>query len=158
MPRVNGRSDNRKGHVTLLGDACHPTLPYQAQGAAMAVEDGAVLGMLLGSVASRSKDTTGTMATEVAAVLKLYEEIRKPYTSRNVSGAVRNGSIFHLEDGVAQWLRDKVLSISGLTKETDWSFIMSYRYRQMLGADVLQETERRLRELWGEANVHSHQN
>src|SRR4051794_33605696 len=37
-----------QGHTVLLGDACHPTLPYQAQGAAMAVEDGAVLGHLLG--------------------------------------------------------------------------------------------------------------
>ncbi|RJE21241.1 FAD binding domain protein [Aspergillus sclerotialis] len=30
-----------KNRTALLGDACHPTLPYQAQGAAMAVEDGA---------------------------------------------------------------------------------------------------------------------
>ena len=32
-----------RGRVTLLGDACHPTLPFMAQGAAMAIEDGAVL-------------------------------------------------------------------------------------------------------------------
>lgn len=31
-----------------MGDACHPTLPYRARGAAMAVEDGAVLARLLG--------------------------------------------------------------------------------------------------------------
>ena len=30
-----------RGRVTLLGDACHPTLPFMAQGAAMAIEDGA---------------------------------------------------------------------------------------------------------------------
>ena len=34
--------------VTLLGDAAHPTLPYLAQGAAMAIEDGAVLTRALG--------------------------------------------------------------------------------------------------------------
>lgn len=28
------------GNITLLGDACHPTLPFLAQGAAMAIEDG----------------------------------------------------------------------------------------------------------------------
>ena len=33
--------------VTLLGDACHPTLPFLAQGAMMAVEDAAVLAPLL---------------------------------------------------------------------------------------------------------------
>jgi salicylate hydroxylase len=32
-----------RGPVTLLGDACHPTLPFLAQGAAMAMEDGYML-------------------------------------------------------------------------------------------------------------------
>lgn len=32
------------GRVTLLGDACHPMLPFMAQGAGMAIEDGVVLG------------------------------------------------------------------------------------------------------------------
>ena len=34
--------------VTLLGDSAHPTLPYLAQGAVMAIEDGAVLARALG--------------------------------------------------------------------------------------------------------------
>ena len=32
-----------KRRVTLLGDACHPTLPFMAQGAAMAIEDSMVI-------------------------------------------------------------------------------------------------------------------
>src|SRR5262249_61577841 len=36
-----------KGAVTLLGDAAHPMLPYLAQGAAMAIEDAAVLAQRL---------------------------------------------------------------------------------------------------------------
>lgn len=124
----------------------------------MAVEDGAVLGILLGSMVSRSSSTqVGTNTPDIPAILKLYEEMRKPYTSRNVNGAVRNRSIFHMEDGILQWLRDKVLSVSGLTRETDWSYIMSFRYRQMLGEDVLHETGRRLQELLGETNAHNHQ-
>ena len=31
------------GRVTLLGDACHPTLPFLGQGAVMAIEDAYVL-------------------------------------------------------------------------------------------------------------------
>jgi salicylate hydroxylase len=36
-----------EGAVALMGDACHPTLPYVAQGAAQAVEDAAVLAAVL---------------------------------------------------------------------------------------------------------------
>src|ERR1700735_1958332 len=39
------------GNVTLLGDACHPMTPYMAQGAAMAIEDAAVLSRCLEGVA-----------------------------------------------------------------------------------------------------------
>ena len=35
------------GRVTLLGDACHPMLPFVAQGAAQAIEDGATLAAVL---------------------------------------------------------------------------------------------------------------
>ena len=35
------------GSVTLLGDACHPMLPFMAQGAAQAIEDGVTLAAVL---------------------------------------------------------------------------------------------------------------
>lgn len=60
------------GNVTLLGDACHPMTPYMAQGAAMAIEDGAVLARCLDGV-----DKDG-----VAEAFKRYELTRKPRTSR----------------------------------------------------------------------------
>jgi salicylate hydroxylase len=37
-------------NVALIGDACHPTLPHLAQGAAQAVEDAAVLGVVLSRI------------------------------------------------------------------------------------------------------------
>jgi 6-hydroxynicotinate 3-monooxygenase len=39
-----------EGRVVLLGDACHPTTPYMAQGAASAIEDAVVLTRCLGGV------------------------------------------------------------------------------------------------------------
>ena len=42
-----------EGNVTLLGDACHPMTPYMAQGAAMAIEDAAVLSRCLEGVDRR---------------------------------------------------------------------------------------------------------
>ena len=38
-----------KGRFSLLGDAAHPMLPFVAQGAAMAIEDGIVLASSLSS-------------------------------------------------------------------------------------------------------------
>jgi 6-hydroxynicotinate 3-monooxygenase len=60
------------GNVTLLGDACHPMTPYMAQGAAMAIEDAAVLSRCL-----KDADRDG-----VADALRRFEATRKPRTSR----------------------------------------------------------------------------
>ena len=46
-----------RGYVAVMGDACHSSLPYQGQGAAMALEDGAVLGVLLGALSTSSLDS-----------------------------------------------------------------------------------------------------
>ena len=42
------------GGVSLLGDACHPMLPFMAQGAGMAIEDGVVVARCLASVEERA--------------------------------------------------------------------------------------------------------
>jgi 6-hydroxynicotinate 3-monooxygenase len=61
-----------EGNVTLLGDACHPMTPYMAQGAAMSIEDAAILSRCLAGV-----DRDG-----VADAFKRFEATRKPRTSR----------------------------------------------------------------------------
>ncbi len=59
-------------NVTLLGDSCHPMTPYMAQGAAMAIEDAALLSRCLKGV-----DRDG-----VADAFCRFEATRKPRTSR----------------------------------------------------------------------------
>ena len=59
-------------NVTLLGDACHPMTPYMAQGAAMAIEDAAVL--------SRCLD--GVEREGVANAFRRFEATRKERTTR----------------------------------------------------------------------------
>ena len=56
----------------LLGDACHPMTPYMAQGAAMAIEDAAVL----------SRCLEGVERDGVADALRRYEATRKERTAR----------------------------------------------------------------------------
>ena len=75
-------------HTTLLGDACHPVLPFGFSGASMAIEDGVTLSTLL---------SPGMQATDIPGRLKLYEEIRRPRVSR-----VRETSLV-----VAQGLEDQ---------------------------------------------------
>lgn len=89
-----------EGRVTLLGDACHPTLPFMAQGAAMAIEDGAVLMTCL-----RRKDT-------IASNLQHYEQLRRPRTAGIQTGSRRNASVFHMT-GIKAWLRNRTASKAG---------------------------------------------
>jgi len=70
--------------VTLLGDSAHPTLPYLAQGAAMAIEDGAVLTRAL------------AMRHSIAEALDLYQRNRVDRTARIVEQSTANRALFHL--------------------------------------------------------------
>lgn len=72
-----------KGRVTLLGDACHPALPFLAQGACMAIEDGLVLARAL------------TSYDDPETALVKYEQARVERTSRMVLGAAANTKRFH---------------------------------------------------------------
>ncbi|EQB54277.1 hypothetical protein CGLO_05915 [Colletotrichum gloeosporioides Cg-14] len=129
-------SEWTKGPVALLGDACHPTLPYQAQGAAMASEDGAVLGKLLGLLhKSKLPDKQ-----YIPDVLKLYESLRKSRTTTNVQGAVSNRSTYHLPDGPQQQWRDACLAAANLYPvQTEFKIADEGYKTDMLGSDSVRE-------------------
>lgn len=71
-----------EGRIVLLGDACHPMKPHMAQGAAMAIEDGAML--------ARCLSETGL--SDYRTAFKLYENNRKDRASR--VQAVSNANTF----------------------------------------------------------------
>ncbi|MBP1845716.1 salicylate hydroxylase [Rhizobium petrolearium] len=73
-----------EGRTTLLGDACHPTLPFLAQGAGMAIEDGVVLARCLDA-----------FWPDYETALLRYEALRLERTSRVVTGSLENGRRFH---------------------------------------------------------------
>ncbi len=83
------------GRITLLGDACHPMLPFLAQGAAMAIEDAAVLARCVQA------------AADVEAGLRAYEGPRRRRTARLQRASRRNARIFHMR-GVQAWARDRI--------------------------------------------------
>lgn len=59
---------NDRSNFVMVGDSCHAMLPYLAQGANSALEDGAVLGLLLGRMQSKA---------QLPQALRLYERLRK---------------------------------------------------------------------------------
>ncbi|KAL4772949.1 hypothetical protein BDW60DRAFT_216166 [Aspergillus nidulans var. acristatus] len=131
-----------KGLVALLGDACHPTLPYQAQGAAMAVEDGFAIGKLLGLSHAHLATIVDEPPEYIPDLLKIYEGIRKVRTTRTVQAAVNNRKVFHIPDGIVQAVRDLVLGYAGVTSKSDWTWLFSGRMRRMLVHDLDGECER----------------
>ena len=84
------------GRVTLLGDAAHAMEPFQAQGAAQAVEDAYVLGACVGACAG-----------DVEAALRRYERIRMDRAAELQTQAREAGFEFFLEDGPEQRERDE---------------------------------------------------
>ena len=79
-----------EGRVTLLGDACHPMLPFLAQGAVMAIEDAWVLAH---SLASRSA---------VPDALRSYEATRRPRTTRVQQAARTQMGRYHQRTLIGQ--------------------------------------------------------
>ena len=100
------------GAVTLLGDAAHPMLPYLAQGAAMAIEDAAVLAQRL----AETRDNP-------AAAMRRYERQRRARTARAQRAARHHGTIYQL-GGPAASLRSLALAVGGawLLARYDWLY------------------------------------
>jgi salicylate hydroxylase len=100
------------GPVTLLGDAAHPTLPFLAQGAAMAIEDAAVL----------TAEITAN-PSDPAQALRAYETKRRGRATRVQRAARQTGRIYHR--GLDAFLRDMAMRLLGgerLLGRYDWIY------------------------------------
>jgi len=69
------------GRVSLLGDACHPMLPFMAQGAGMAIEDGVVVARCLAQA---------QQLADVAPALQRYASARQARTAEIQIGSRGN--------------------------------------------------------------------
>ncbi|EXJ85750.1 hypothetical protein A1O1_06118 [Capronia coronata CBS 617.96] len=96
--------------VALLGDSCHPTLPYLSQGAAAAFEDAACLSQGL-----RRRST-------IAAALSDYEAIRKPRASIIQAKSREHQELLHVEDGEFQRRRDMEMAMDRDSNPLFWGW------------------------------------
>lgn len=88
--------------VTMLGDAVHSTLPYMAQGAAMAIEDAGVLARAL------------ELDLPLAQQLRVYEQHRAPRTRRVVEESTEMGQLYQIDnaDAMRQAFHDRNIAKS----------------------------------------------
>jgi salicylate hydroxylase len=110
------------GRLALLGDACHPMLPFLAQGATMALEDAWVLAAEL--------DRTADPSVGLAA----YAAARRARATRVQRAAARNGRIFHLRPGLRGPAQAALAAASALAP--GW---LAGRFDWLYGADVTAE-------------------
>jgi len=100
--------------VALLGDACHPTLPFLAQGAVMALEDGVVLARCLEKY------------QDVKTALQRYEDARLVRDNRMVAGATDMVRHFHNPDyrdpEKADAYIDREWSAEAINARYEWLF------------------------------------
>ncbi|MCX5496938.1 FAD-dependent monooxygenase [Kaistia dalseonensis] len=103
----------QKGHAVLVGDAAHAMLPFLAQGAAMAIEDAAILVRCL----TRAN-------TDIEGALARYEVLRKPRVTRVWQTARQSGTIYHMSPLTAPF-RDATMKTLGgerLLGRYDWLY------------------------------------
>lgn len=100
---LNGRNELstwHKSRVVLLGDACHPMLPFMAQGAAMAIEDAYVLAKCLSRF-------------ELSDALFKYEQTRKPRATKVQQMSKANAGLYHMHGGALGKMKLKALQAAG---------------------------------------------
>ena len=90
------------GSLVLVGDAAHPTLPFLAQGANLALEDAWVL-------ADTLADAPG-----VSAALTTFQERRVDRVKRSIRAANANARNYHLRNPLMRFAAHNGLRMAGL--------------------------------------------
>ena len=89
-----------RGNIGIIGDAAHAMVPFQAQGAAMGIEDAATLGPLL------------VEHTEPESAFARYAALRQHRVARVANLSASNGRIFHMRWPLSV-ARDTVMRLQG---------------------------------------------
>lgn len=87
--------------MLVIGDAVHATLPYLAQGAAMAIEDASCLGFVLSKISSRD---------EIGEALAFFYDMRRERAHTIQRGSWTNRFFIHMNEGPQYDMREEVFA------------------------------------------------
>ena len=127
--------------MVLIGDACHPITPFAAQGAAMSVEDGAVLGKLLGLLQDSRRNSC---YLSIPQVLSFFEGLRKPRTTSVAQLSADCERLFQMHDENEIRQRNELVKMIDWESEDNkfpWLWGDTKFQHALLGADVLKQAE-----------------
>ena len=124
LPNIS-RWAHPSGKVVLIGDSCHPMLPYLAQGAAQSFEDAAALRQVL------------AQDVDLPTALKRYEQIRMPRASLVQAKTREHQYILHIPDGEEQKARDRQLQLNATENPIFWGYDERRKWLFSHDAEVL---------------------
>lgn len=129
---------SEKTNFVFIGDSAHSMLPYLAQGANSSLEDGAVLGYVLGAMQSKA---------QLPQALDMFQRLRKKRSEAIVKETFAQRWDFQMPDGLDQEARDELM-VSQLGKEIQGKYPIRHLcpvvQPWLYGYDAKRETEAEL--------------
>ena len=132
---------NKEENVLCIGDSAHSMLPYLAQGANSAIEDGAVLGQLLSHVQNKA---------QLPQAIERFESLRKTRGEMVARETFLQRHDFHLADGPEQEARDEIFrsqfgkQMAEVKFPSRWTCPVVQKW--LYGYDAFAEVEESMRE------------
>ncbi|KAK2753619.1 hypothetical protein FQN54_007396 [Arachnomyces sp. PD_36] len=130
-----------KRQTCLLGDAAHPMMPHQSQGACMAIEDSAALGIIFGKRYFRGN---------IEEALEIYQRVRKPRATRVQDASLRATTNINERIGFSSNTTNSLYKIADEKNKLTIEEMNLY--------DMHLDVADKFAELRGTANKHAHNN
>lgn len=122
--------------MVVIGDAVHATLPYLAQGAAMAIEDASALGFALSKIAGPE---------QIPNALAFFYELRRERAHTIQRGSWTNRFFIHMNEGPQYEMREDVFKAGDYPGSPN--LMGNTLFQQWLyGYDVLRDAEQKWQE------------
>lgn len=109
------------GHVTLIGDAAHPMMPFLAQGASVAMEDAWVLTHYLNKYNKN-----------IELGLKKYQEARLLTANLIQKYSKENADLYHMRPSFKKSVRDLKFSLA-----TKYPSLLNHKFDKVFGNNVV---------------------